>query len=213
MQFHEDHVRLLFILSVFIASPLAHFETSTTDSISLYIRALVVDKSGASVKLTQQHDKVWSFQHLLIEARLCRFLDRSFERSKVLSSLHFKCKFFGSLNEQAILGVQFRKDQLDQLRPGHNNEMLSQEIAMTARPILHVWGLKEVFVNTENPMTDTENQTTLAPQGSTNSTTFAPTATTPRSNGSRTRNTMYCTVVLLQFVIFQRDYMSAFNNL
>ncbi|OON20613.1 hypothetical protein X801_03500, partial [Opisthorchis viverrini] len=106
---------------------------------------------------------MWSFQHLLMEARLCRFvstlfyfwfpiitslnLDSSFERGKVLSSLHFKCKFFGSLSEEAIMGVYFRKDQLDQLRPGHTNEMLSQEIAITTRPISHMYGLKEITVS------------------------------------------------------------------
>ncbi|KAG5453050.1 hypothetical protein CSKR_113790 [Clonorchis sinensis] len=184
--------------------------------LDLYIRARVFDKSGVSVKLTQQHDNMWSFQHLLMEVRLCRFLDRSFERGKVLSSLYFKCKFFGSLNEEAILGVHFRKDQLDQLRPGHNYETLSHEIVMTTRPITHMYGLKQVFVSTENPLKDRETQTTLALQGPTNSTTLGPTTTrrttTTINNGSRTRHTMYWTVIVLQFVMFQQDFVSAFKN-
>ncbi|GAA47969.1 hypothetical protein CLF_101026, partial [Clonorchis sinensis] len=108
------------------------------------IVATVVDPKGSELPLDEKYDVISSTDHLLMEARLCSFVEKAFKRGEMLHKLQFTCDMHGREDEKAVLGVHFRKDQLAYLKVSANISGLGQEIMRTTTPIPQMFGLKEI---------------------------------------------------------------------
>ncbi|TGZ60631.1 hypothetical protein CRM22_008437 [Opisthorchis felineus] len=124
------------------------------------IIATVVDPKGSELPLDEKYDVISGTDHLLMEARLCIFVEKAFKRGKMLHKLQFTCDLHGRRDEKAVLGVHFRKDQFTYLKVSANNSGLGQEIMRTTKPIPQMFGLKQVSAQRETK----SNMTTEKPK-------------------------------------------------
>ncbi|GAA49445.1 hypothetical protein CLF_103076 [Clonorchis sinensis] len=119
---------------------------STHPFCDLYIRALAVDKTGGTVRLDYEYDEKWNVEHLLLEARLCAFLEKAFKRGQTLHQLHFKCDFLGERDGDAVISIYFWRSQLAELNVNQESEEFRGELVSIGTTITNMYGLAAITV-------------------------------------------------------------------